>query len=176
MNMISCFSARLVAGLILSGGLLLAPAGRADDAVARFAKAELGLDLARYKLGTALADFPELLRQNATATGTSVWHKVSVQRPTPAGTNAAIEVELRFDANRLAALRTSVVDFSKSMPENHRLWAAFQKMVAQPHASNLHRYVVETAQWRMSCEGFCTPEYPVILQFNLAVPKSQDTP
>ena len=173
MNMIAPFFTRLLAGLVLSSGVLLAPAVRAEDGVDRFVKTELGIDLSRYKLGASVTNFPESTPGVAAANAESPWRRVPIQRPTPHGTNVTDFAELRFVDDRLVEVQTHVGDFSKASPgaENTRRLATFQKLGAKPLTANPSSYFVDTDQGRIRVEGFCSTTNPILLRFNIRASK-----
>jgi hypothetical protein len=160
----------IVAGAILVIVIAIAviPA-RAADAVTDFVKKELGVDLGRYAFGTPEKDFPELLPANPTETE---WRRAEIQKPSAGSTTKQTFVDLRFEKDRLVAIRAMVSEFSNGKPtwETHRVLSEFKKLGAKPLKSNYNRFVLESAANTTTVEGFCSAANPVFLQLHITPP------
>ena len=175
MNVTLRLLVRAVAGWIPGLLLLVASVLRAADVVEVFAKAELGIDLARYPSGSSVASFPDLEPPYPKVLATD-WRRMKIQRPNPAGTHTSAFLDLRFENDRLVELRTMGFEPGASTPQNARLLAAFQRLGPGPVRSNSNRFVVETKEWRMSAEGFCSNTNPIVVQFHITAPPQRRSP
>ena len=165
----------VLTGLFLTGLVILA-AGREDDVVARFAKTELGLDLARYPLGASVTNFPNSVLQPTASEGATQWRRIVMERPTRLGTNINQSVDLEFDEGRLVRLRMYVLDQDEPGLANKRRWTELQQLGARVDTKNVNRQVLETARWRLSGEGFCNVTNPFLVGFSFTAAKLAATP
>ena len=156
--------------VVASALLVLAViSARAADPVADFVKAELGVDLGRYAFGTPEGNFPELLP--ATDPKMTEWRRAEIQKWLPGITNKAF-VDLRFEKDRLVAIRAIVPGFSNGKPtgETDRVLSEFKKLGAKPLKSNPNRFVLESTVTTASVEGYCSATNPIVLQFHITPP------
>ena len=161
---------RSAALLALAVGLSGAVAGQGADLVAQFARAELDLDLSRFHLGTAPSHYPGLLSPDPNE-AESGWQRMEIQRPASRRAGGTNFLDLRFEKGRLVGLRAMLLGSWTTTNDNVRVLAAFQKLGARKTATNSNRYVLETKEWRMSVEGFCSDQVPSLLQFNVTAPE-----
>ena len=156
---------KIVAGAML---VLAVNSGRAADPVADFVKTELGVDLARYAFGTPEKNFPELLPANPKM---PEWRRAESHKASSGATNKAF-VDLRFEKDRLVAIRAMVTGFSNGKPtqETDHLLSKFKKLGAKPLKSNPNRFVLESDVSTASVEGYCSTTNPIVLQFHITPP------
>ena len=164
------FLTRSAAGLALAACLSAAVSGHAADLVAQFARAELGLDLSRFRFGTAPSHYPGLLSPDPNG-AESGWQRMEIERSAARRAGGTNFLDLRFEKSQLVGLRAMLLGSWTTTNDNVRVLAAFQKLGARKTATNSHRYVLETKEWRMSVEGFCSDQAPSLLQFNVTTPE-----
>jgi len=155
---------RIVAGALL---VLAVISARAADPVADFVKTELRVDLDRYAFGTPEKNFPELLPVDSK---TTEWRRAEI--PKSSDTTNKTFVDLRFEKDRLVAIRTMVAGFSDGKPtgETDRVLSEFKKLGAKPLKNNPNRFVLESAANTTSVEGYCSITNPIVLQFHITPP------
>ena len=159
----------LTAALLGPTGMSCAAADAPADPVAQFVRRELRLDLARFSFGVSKTNFPGLLPA-AAGEEISGWRRLEVTAAGPR-TSATNYLDLRLDGDRLVELRMMVVgDLKTGTNGNVRLLAEFQKLGAKRRKTNPHRFDLETKEWRMSAEGFCSDHAPGLVQFHITPP------
>jgi hypothetical protein len=159
----------VTAALLAATGLSCAAADAPAEPVAQFVRHELQLDMSRFPFGTSKTNFPGLLPP-AAGEEASGWRRLAM---TAGGPRLSITnyFDLRFDADRLVELRMMVVGaLTTATNDNVRLLAEFQKLGAKRRKTNPHRFDLETKEWRMSAEGFCSDVAPGLIQFHLTPP------
>jgi len=159
----------LTAALLAATGMSCAAAEAPADPVAQFVRKELRLDLSWFSFGVSKTNFPGLLPAGA-GEGSSGWRRLDVTAAGPR-TSVTNYFDLRFDGDRLVELRMMVVgSLTPGTNDNVRLLAEFQKLGAKRRKTNPHRFDLETKEWRMSAEGFCSDHAPGLLQFHITPP------
>lgn len=165
----------LTAALLAATGMSSAAADAPADPAAQFVRKELSLDLSSFAFGVSKTNFPGLVPA-AAGEETSGWRRLEVTAAGPR-TSLTNYFDLRFDADRLVELRMMVVgSLTAGANDNVRLLAEFQKLGATRRKTNPHRFDLETKEWRMSAEGFCSDHAPGVVQFHLTPPPRRGSP
>jgi hypothetical protein len=166
----------LAAALLAATGLSCAAADAPADPVAQFIQKELDLDLSRFPFGASKTNFPRLLPA-AAGEETSGWRRLETVAAAPSLITPKNLLDLRFDGDRLVELRMMVVGaWTPATNDNVRLLAEFQKLGAKRRKGNPHRFDLETKEWRMSAEGFCSDNAPGLIQFHITPPQRRGPP